>query len=202
MKRLRFTIRELILVVVVIAIGLAAIRSGSAPWAGAMTSITFFVMIASTLGVALGRAMRRVFWSGFALLGWSYLLLTHVPWLTVAIGSRMLAPTLFAYIAELLHGEAKAGGGGGLQSAPVHAMKTWALAGGFGGGTVSYEHLTNSVQIGIAMEALLWAFLGGRVACYFASRREQERRSANHSSQVDEPGRQFIAAAPGESTPP
>ena len=34
MKRLRFTIGELILVVIVVAIGLAAIRSGSAAWAG------------------------------------------------------------------------------------------------------------------------------------------------------------------------
>jgi hypothetical protein len=29
-------------------------------------------------------------------------------------------------------------------------------------------------MIGLAMEPLIWAFLGGWVACYFASGREQE----------------------------
>ena len=61
MTRLRFTIGGLIAVIAVVAIGLAAIRSGSPTWAGAMQSITFFAMISSFLGIALGlRETTRV----------------------------------------------------------------------------------------------------------------------------------------------
>jgi hypothetical protein len=49
MKHPQITIAELILVVLVAAVGLAAIRSGSPAWAGAMFSITFFAMICSYL---------------------------------------------------------------------------------------------------------------------------------------------------------
>ena len=42
----------------VVAIGLAAIRSGSPAWSGAMLSITLFAMICSLLGIALGRGTR------------------------------------------------------------------------------------------------------------------------------------------------
>ena len=92
MKRPRITIAHIILVVLVVAIGLAAIRSGSAAWAGAMFSITFFMMICSFLGIALGQGMRRVYWSGFAILGWSYLLLLYVPWLDGKVGQLSPGP--------------------------------------------------------------------------------------------------------------
>jgi len=98
MTRLRFSIGGLIVVVAVAAIALAAIRSGSAAWSGAMLSITFFAMICSFLGIVLGRARRRVYWSGFALLGWSYMLLMYVPWLSENIGQFLLAPNLFNYL--------------------------------------------------------------------------------------------------------
>ena len=35
----------------------------------------------------------------------------------------------------------------------------------------------NFVRIGLAMEALLWAFLGGWAACYFASGRDEASNS-------------------------
>ena len=98
----RVTIAQLILVIVVVAIGLAAIRSGSPAWSGAMLSITFFAMICSLLGIALGRGTRRVYWSGFATLGWSYLLLIYVPWLHENIGQYLLAPNLFEQLEVLL----------------------------------------------------------------------------------------------------
>jgi hypothetical protein len=204
MKRPRFTIGELILVVIVVAIGLAAIRSGSAVWAGAMTSIAFFAMVASILGVVLGRGMRRAYWSGFALLGWSYLLLSHVTWLDGQIGNRLLAPRLFSYLAEVLHSEVQGGAAGGTRSVAVAVVGALPLAGGFGGGSAGGTGLSvdlaDFVQIGLAMEALLWAFLGGRVACYFASASERDRRPASAPSaaaaESDERAAAGNAAAP------
>ena len=44
----------------------------------------------------------RVDWSGFATLGWSYLLLIYVPWLHENIGQYLLAPNLFEQLEVLL----------------------------------------------------------------------------------------------------
>ncbi len=57
----RFSIRMLMAVIVVSAVGLAAIRNCSPVWAGAMFSITFFTLICSLLGIVLGRNMRRIY---------------------------------------------------------------------------------------------------------------------------------------------
>ena len=167
MRHNRITIAELILIVVVVAIGLAAIRGQSAAWAGAMLSITFFALICSLLGVALGRGPRRVYWSGFAVLGWSYLFLIYVPWLYTQVGTYLLAPNLFPAIDEMLHAQPAAAQG--LQSVPVGLLGAAATGGGFSPGVAAVADVSDLVRIGIAMEALLWAFLGGWAARYFAS---------------------------------
>ena len=177
MKNPRITIAHLILVILVAAVGLAAIRSGSASWAGAMFSITFFAMICSLLGVALARGMRRIYWSGFATLGWGYLILMFAPWLDGKVGEYLLAPNLFAHLYDVLHPDPQAGGG--LQSLPPEILGAAATGGAFGGGGgvpawVRAQEQSTLVRIGVAIEALLWAFLGGWVACYFASTRDRE----------------------------
>ncbi len=53
MRRPQFSIAGLAWVILVAAFGLAAIRSGSEAWSGAMFSIMAFAMISSLLGVAL-----------------------------------------------------------------------------------------------------------------------------------------------------
>jgi hypothetical protein len=174
MKYPRITIAELMLVVLVAGLGLGAMRSASPAWAGAMWSITIFAMICSLLGIALRRGSRQAYWIGFATLGWSYLLLIFVPWLHENIGSYLLAPNLFAYLEEVLRVDIQPGGG--MQSLPLQMLGAIATAGGFTPGAL-FDELSGFVRIGMAMEALLWAFLGGRVAYYFASGRDQE---SNH----------------------
>ncbi len=163
----RFSIRMLMAVIVVSAVGLAAIRNCSAVWAGAMFSITFFSLICSILGIVFGRDLRRIYWSGFAILGWSYLLLFYVPWLYEKVGQFLLAPNLFAYLEEILHANSQ---GGGLQSLPLGMLGAMATGGGFSGPT-GIDAISECVRIGVAMEALLWAALGGYAACYFSSGR-------------------------------
>ena len=179
----RFSIRSVMAFILVAGISLAAIRIGSAPWSGAMLSITFFTMVCSLLGVALTRGLRRIYWSGFAALGWSYLLLMYAPWLNGKVGPFLLAPQLFPYLAEVLDSDTQAGSG--LQSVPPGAFGAAATGGGFGGGFVvaSGRNLPDFIRIGAAIEALLWAFLGGWVARYFASgnREESHPRAAGAS---------------------
>jgi hypothetical protein len=173
----RFSIRSLMAVIVVSAIALAAIRNCSTVWAGAIFSITFFTLLCSLLGIAFGRNIRRIYWTGFAVLGWSYMLLVCIPWLDENIGRFLLAPNLFAYLEEVLH---SAPPGGGLQSVPLVMLGAEATGGGFGGGiggSMGITNLSACVRTGAAIEALVWAALGGYAACYFASGRGDESNS-------------------------
>jgi hypothetical protein len=173
MKYPRITIAELMFVVLVTGIGLAALRDATPAWAGAMFSVTIFAMICSLLGVGLRRGPRRAYWLGFAVLGWSYLLLIHVPPLYEHVGRFLLAPNLFDYLEEVL--AAGAAGRRGMQSVPLGTLLAAATGGGFGGGpAASVTDLSDFVRIGVSIEALLWAILGGRVASYFASGRNGE----------------------------
>jgi hypothetical protein len=168
----RVSIRSVMAFIIVAGISLAAIRIGSPPWSGAMFSITFFTMVCSLLGVALTCGLRRVYWSGFAALGWSYLLLMYAPWVDRKVGPFLLAPQLFPALAEVLDSDNQAAGG--LQSVPIGTFGAAAAGGMFGG--VGSRNLQAFIRIGVAIEALLWAFLGGWVACYFASGNREESR--------------------------
>ena len=66
-----------------------------------------------------------------------------------------------------------------MQSVPPWMLGATATGGGFGGG-VSADDFSELVRIGIAMEALLWAFLGGWIAHYFASGRDGAARFPAH----------------------
>ena len=173
MSRPRITIVHLILVVLVAAVGLAAIRNATASWAGAISSITFFAMICSLLGVAWGRDTRRVYWSGFAALGWGYFLLGYIPRVGgMTVGDILLAPLLFDRLDDALHPLAQAAGG--LQSVPMAPLGAAATGGGFGGAPVAAPGGFDRAaffRIGVSLEMLLWAFLGGWAARYFASGR-------------------------------
>jgi hypothetical protein len=171
MTHLRVTIGAIMLIAGVTTVALAAIRSRSPAWAAAMFSITFFAMICSLLGIALGRGSRRVYWSGFALLGWSYLFLMYVPWLGTNIGQFLLAPELFEYLEDVLHGGAPPMTVG-LRSVPVEILGAAGTGGGFATFIFSVAELSEFERLGLAIEALIWAFVGGWVAYYFACGRE------------------------------
>ena len=171
MNRPQITIVHLILAVLVAAVGFAAIRNATAAWAGATSSVAFFAMICSLLGVAWGRGTRRVYWSGFAALGWGYFLLGYVPWPGGTVRQHLLAPNLFLQLDEVLHPAPQAGA---LQSVPPALLGASATGGGFAGGfggapAAGASDLAAFIRIGVSLEMLLWAFLGGWAARYFAS---------------------------------
>jgi len=162
-----FSIRTVMAFVVVSAIGMAALSVGSAPWAGAMLSISFFTLTCALLGIAFGRNERRIYWTGFATLGWMYLILTYAPALDAKIGRNLFGPILSWAIYQVVHEEPQ---GMGFQSVPLGPIGAAATAGGGGGaaGPILPDP-ANLRRTAIAIEALLWAFLGGWAALYFAS---------------------------------
>ena len=62
-----------------------------------------------------------------------------------------------------------------MQSVPARSHSERRRPGGGFGGAGGVSGLTDFARIGTSMEALLWAFLGGWAARYFASGRDQNQ---------------------------
>jgi hypothetical protein len=77
-----------------------------------------------------------------------------------------MAPNLLPVIEERLNAEP--GGQGAFMSISPGLLARLVPGGGFGGGS-GLAAQSSLVLIGVALEALLWAYLGGWAACYFAS---------------------------------
>ena len=94
MRRFRFHIGTLVILVLLLALGLAALRESNEIWASSTFSITL-VMLSISILLAIHRAnKRRAFWLGFALFGWSYLGLSLVP----SIEPRLITTKALRYL--------------------------------------------------------------------------------------------------------
>ena len=80
MTRLRFTLAQLMAVVIFIGLGFAALPSASPLWSSAVFTLTVTVLSAAILAAMARRGRARMTWAGFALFGWVYLGTTFGPW--------------------------------------------------------------------------------------------------------------------------
>ena len=75
MDRLRLTVASLMATVLYFALGFAALRSGSTRWASALSTLAVLIIATATLSAIANRDRARFVRAGFAIFGWSYLLL-------------------------------------------------------------------------------------------------------------------------------
>lgn len=180
MGRWRISIGMLLTVVAVAAIGFAAITVASPLWVGLTTSLTWFLIVASLLGVGFGRGKVRVYWTGFALLGWSFLILTIHPVTREHVQRYLISNNLRTTLYTTLHEPEKsasppapAGGMMGVMGGGTTGGGFRSMMGGLGpaqGSTAATPVVSifDLGQILTMLEALIWAFLGGWMARYFA----------------------------------
>jgi hypothetical protein len=71
------------------AVCVAALASPSSLTVSALHTVRMCLLLASVLGIILGRAEQRASWTGFAVFGWSFFGLTNFGWL----GHAPLRPT-------------------------------------------------------------------------------------------------------------
>ena len=94
MSRIRFTIASLLVAVLLVAVGFAALRESDDLWDSGVFTLTLGVLLVSIL-LALHRTdSRRTFWIGFALFGWGYLGLSLVP----SIETRLITTKALTYL--------------------------------------------------------------------------------------------------------
>jgi hypothetical protein len=94
---LRFSLSALIAVVVVICVYLAALRHGSQSSAQGAVTLTVALFACGLFWAVFRPKADRLFWAGFQICGWAYLLLAFVDWSQPPLGSRLLTTRLAAW---------------------------------------------------------------------------------------------------------
>ena len=94
MRRFRFHIGTLLILVLILGVGFAALRESDETWDSSIFSLTLGMLSVSILLAIHRTETRRAFWLGFALFGWTYVGLSLVP----SIESRLLTTKALAYL--------------------------------------------------------------------------------------------------------
>jgi hypothetical protein len=179
--RAQVKILSLVLLVAGASLAFAALKGGTAGWSGAMFSIWIFTLLCAPLGIALGRGPHRAYWLGYATLGWSYVMLLLVPWLWEHVGQYLLAPQLFGWLStnreafgwpeEALRLRGVETGNGTLVASRGFGSSLRLMMAGGSSPSLPLNGSEPPHRIVIALEGLLWAYLGGWTARIFASGR-------------------------------
>jgi hypothetical protein len=197
MRRFRFNIASLLVIVLLLAVGFAALRDSNEIWDSGLFSLTLGVLLISILLAVTRAESRRAFWIGFALFGWVYLGLSLVP----SIESRLATTKALAYLDSKVPGRTQSfftirltGTGPGTPGNQVQAVAfspqgnqlatsslgtvrlwdatTGRLLGGWAGTT------ENFVRIGHSLSALIVAFLGGQISRHLCARHGETTRES------------------------
>lgn len=97
---LRFSLAALIGAIVLVSLYLAALRESSSWSAEAALTLSIGLLLGGLLWAVFHPGANRLFWIGFQLCGWGYLLLAFSDWSQAQLGTRL--PT--TRLAEMLHG--------------------------------------------------------------------------------------------------
>jgi hypothetical protein len=181
MKLFRFSIRGLMVMVVFLGIGVAALRYPTPLWANAWYSLTLTAITLAVPAAFYRRGEQRAFWVGFAACGWVYFVLALGPWLQGEGGFQFVTTMILDLMApHLVQKDAllrSYGAGFNPQYAPVEPTQwqVWNLP-EFPPDNpwrrVGYVTLRSPglyLRIGHAFFCMLIAFLGGMIVRYLAA---------------------------------
>jgi hypothetical protein len=175
MRSMRFSIAALMGVVLVAAIGLAALRSSSETWAGVLFLTTLAALGIALVGACCRTGAERGGWIGFAVLGWIYMGAAFAPYI---LSPKLPTQSLLELLAPRI---------GGI-SGPLPAFRPSTMGGGsmggasFGGfaGNGGGPRAETFFQIGHCFLTLLAASLGALLGSrlFGAALEKSERISA------------------------
>jgi cbb3-type cytochrome oxidase subunit 3 len=94
MRRLRFHIGTLVILVLFLGVGFAALRESNEIWDSSIFTITLCMLLISILLAIHRTERRRAYWLGFTLFGWTYLGLSLVP----SIEPKLITTKALAYL--------------------------------------------------------------------------------------------------------
>lgn len=144
-ERFRFSLSTLLAIIAVSAIAIMAVRTGDWLWARIWFSVVLALHLAAILGAFYRSGSQRAFWIGFALFGWTYLMIANVPEFRIAdhqLFGKQIAHHLKEYAPEANSG----------------------IVIDTGGSRIAIFSFSQTIQ---SVSALLFATLGGFVAMWF-----------------------------------
>lgn len=203
MPSFRFSMAAMMAIVAVIALGLAGMVSASSFWTASAATVTLALLLAAVLTASLLKGTDRTFWAGFALFGWTYLLLVNWDWVGGQFGHDLTAG--LSDVAEAIFPDV---------SPPRSTLTPQAMVlqqvypntgmepdqrgsvptpSGASTGLTQFQYLDlvrqrqtkigNFVQIGRMCLSLLFALGGGFIGHSIADRRESRSRPAGQDSE-------------------
>lgn len=200
MPSFRISLAALMGIIGVIALGLAGMVSASTFWTASAATVTLALLLAAILSARLSDGTDRAISSGFALFGWTYLLLVNWDWVGGQFGHDLTAG--LSDVAEAIFPEVRAPVLPPSQSTmpPVQAIQTVTVKPGQTPADLTpptppvltqFEYLElvhrrqtkigNFAQIGRMILSLLFAMLGGFLGRLLAQRRESRSRPAERA---------------------
>lgn len=99
----RFSLRTLLLAVVAVSVGTAAMVSAAPWWESAVMTITGTLLTAAILLAGFRTGSSRAFWTGFAVCGCSYLLMLIVQIDNQRVANQLLPGKLLNMLANVMH---------------------------------------------------------------------------------------------------
>jgi hypothetical protein len=160
----RIRIFELLGIIFFVALGLTALRFGSPLSVTAMAWLILFWLSVALLGALYGRGRSRVYWTGFAIFGWIYMLLIHNSLISTTLASEM---------------------GSGLRRL---VEDSWVFNPSPPGNALQRADMAQlKIRVRVLSDLCLnlaFAFTGGMTALWFAARNEPEPGPARGPSPV------------------
>jgi hypothetical protein len=103
MTRLRFTLAQLMVLVLCLGLCFAALLNADEFLASVTFTLTTMTISAALVGAFVRKGRARTTWVGFAVFGWAYLLVSRLPDLNTPIAGKLHGPYLLIEwgIAEL-----------------------------------------------------------------------------------------------------
>jgi hypothetical protein len=102
MRFARFSVADLLVTIGLCALSLACLIYASTPWATAVLSVALASLVLALIGVIYRRGERRAFWAGFAICGWTYLILSCSPWFIPFPRSQLVTSKLLEWAYPIL----------------------------------------------------------------------------------------------------
>ena len=202
MRRFRFRIGTLLVLIIALGVGFAALRESNDTWDSGVFTLALGALLVSILLAIHRTEKRRAFWLGFALFGWAYLGLSLVP----PIDSRLITTKALALLESRISDRpivisgrvwdtwsrnlaqsrnlgqnnqsinstsiAFSPQGNLVASENQGVIKVWNVSGGNLLGTWSGT-TENFMRIGHSLFALIAAFVCGRLSGYFYAKGRQ-----------------------------
>jgi hypothetical protein len=184
MRRYRFSIRGLMVLIVMLASAFAALRYPSRFWANVWFSTALAAVTLALPTALFSRDGERAFWTGFAICGWVYFAMSLAPWIHQETSYQLLTTTILdiasPYIVqkEYLIRNYIVGFNPPYAPADPTPWQVWNLPDFSQGQTwrIGYAMLHSPflyLRIGHSAFCIIIAFVGGEAARYLYARRSE-----------------------------